>query len=71
MQILLFLATNVAVLVVISIVFNVLGLDGVLQQNNVDLDLGALLVMSAVIGVSGSRISSCRSGRTNTAWGCM
>ncbi len=57
MQIMLFLATNVAVLLVVSIVFKVLGLDGVLQQNGVDLDLTALLIMSAVIGVSGSLIS--------------
>lgn len=57
MRILLFLATNAAVLVLISIVFRVLGIDGVLQQNGVDLDLQALLVMSAVIGFGGSFIS--------------
>lgn len=57
MQILLFIATNAAVLVLISIVFNLLGLEGVLQQNGVDLDLGALLVMSAVIGMGGSFVS--------------
>ncbi len=57
MRILLFLATNAAVLVVISIVFRVLGLEGILQENGVDLDLGALLVMSAVIGFGGSFIS--------------
>ena len=47
-RILLFLATNAAILVVISVVFNLLGIDGVLQQNNVDLNLQALLIMSAV-----------------------
>ena len=57
MRILLFLATNAAVLVVVSVVFQVLGLEGILQQNGVDLNLSALLVMSAVIGVSGSLIS--------------
>jgi len=57
MRILLFLATNAAVLVVISIVFQLLGLEGILQANGVDLDLGALLVMSAVIGFGGSFIS--------------
>lgn len=57
MRILLFLGTNLAVLVVISIVFNLLGLSGVLAANNVDLDLGALLVFAAVIGFSGSLIS--------------
>jgi len=56
-RILLFLATNAAILVVISLVFNVLGIDGLLQQNGVDLDLRALLIMSAVIGMGGSFIS--------------
>jgi heat shock protein HtpX len=57
MRIFLFLATNAAILVVISVVFNLLGIDGILQENGVDLDLGALLVMSAVIGFTGSFIS--------------
>lgn len=57
MRILLFLATNAAILVLISIVFNVLGLNGILDQQGVNLDLNALLVMSAVIGMSGSVIS--------------
>lgn len=56
-RILLFLATNAAVLVLISIVFQVLGIDGILAQNGVDLNLQALLVMSAVIGFGGSFIS--------------
>jgi heat shock protein HtpX len=34
-----------------------LGIDGLLAQNGVDLDLGALLIYSAVIGFSGSLIS--------------
>ncbi|MES9962994.1 MAG: protease HtpX, partial [Candidatus Sedimenticola sp. 20ELBAFRAG] len=34
-----------------------LGIEGILQSNQVDLDLNALLVMSAVIGFSGSFIS--------------
>jgi len=57
MRIMLFLATNAAILVVITIVFNVLGLQGVLAQNGVDLDLKALLVMSGIVGMSGSLIS--------------
>ncbi|MGB5261599.1 MAG: protease HtpX [Gammaproteobacteria bacterium] len=57
MRILLFLATNAAVLVLISVVFQVLGIDGILAENNVDLNLQALLVMSAVIGFGGSFIS--------------
>jgi heat shock protein HtpX len=56
-RILLFLATNAAVLVVISVVFRLLGLEGILAQNGVDLNLNALLVYSAIIGFSGSLIS--------------
>ena len=50
MRILLFLATNMAVLVLVSIVFNLLGLQGILAENGVDLNLGALLVFCAVFG---------------------
>jgi heat shock protein HtpX len=57
MRILLFLATNAAILVVISVVFQILGLESTLAANGVDLNLEALLVMSAVIGFSGSFIS--------------
>ena len=57
MRIILFLATNAAILVVVSIIFNVLGLSGTLDAQGIDLNLNALLVMSAVIGVTGSVIS--------------
>jgi len=57
MRIFLFLATNVAIMVVISIVFNLLGLSGTLDAQGIGLDLNALLVMSAVIGMTGSVIS--------------
>src|SRR5690606_16863383 len=56
-RIALFLATNVAVLVLISAIFRLLGFEGLLQENGVDLDLGALLLYSAIIGFSGSLIS--------------
>ncbi|MFC1688777.1 protease HtpX [Pseudomonadota bacterium] len=57
MRIMLFLATNAAVLVLISIVFQVFGFEGILAENGVDLNLQALLVLSAVIGFGGSFIS--------------
>jgi len=57
MRIFLFLATNIAIMAVISIVFSLLGLNGILDAQGVDLDLNALLVLSAVIGMTGSFIS--------------
>lgn len=57
MRIGLFLLTNIAVIAVISIVFSVFGLGGVLDEQGVNLDLTSLLVMSAVIGFAGSLIS--------------
>lgn len=57
MRILLFLATNMAVLVLVSIVFNLLGLQGILANNGVDLNLSALLVFCAIFGFGGSLIS--------------
>jgi heat shock protein HtpX len=56
-RILLFLATNFAVLIVISLVFKLLGFQGLLQANGVDLNLGAVLVWAGLIGFSGSIIS--------------
>ncbi len=56
-RIVLFLATNIAVLIILSIVLSILGVDSLLQENNVDLDLQALLIFSAVFGMGGSFIS--------------
>jgi len=57
MRILLFLATNAAVLLLVSIIFHFLGLGNVLRQNGVGLNLDSLLIYSAVFGMSGSFIS--------------
>lgn len=57
MRIALFLITNIAVMVVISILFSVFGVGQVLDANGVDLDLGKLLIYSAIIGFTGSIIS--------------
>ena len=57
MRILLFLATNMAVLVLVSFVFNLLGLEGILAANGVDLNLSSLLIFCAVFGFGGSLIS--------------
>ncbi len=43
MRIFLFLATNIAIMVVISIVFSLLGLSGTLDAQGIDLDLNALV----------------------------
>jgi len=56
-RIFLFIATNAAILVVVSIVFNVLGLSSALDAQGIGLNLNALLVMSAIIGMTGSVIS--------------
>lgn len=57
MRILLFLATNLAVLVLVGTIFNLLGFQGLLQENGVDLNLQALLVFCALFGFGGSFIS--------------
>jgi len=53
----LFLMTNIAILVVLSIVLNVLGVESILAENGVDLNYKALLIFSAVFGMGGSFIS--------------
>lgn len=57
MRILLYLATNIAVIAVLSITMRLLGIESLLDQQGVNLDLNALLVYAAVIGFSGSLIS--------------
>jgi heat shock protein HtpX len=57
MRIFLFLLTNAAVLLLIGIVFQALGLGNYLSQRGVHLNLDSLLLFSAVIGMSGSFIS--------------
>ncbi|OGA14448.1 MAG: zinc metalloprotease HtpX [Betaproteobacteria bacterium RIFCSPLOWO2_12_FULL_63_13] len=54
-RIFLFLATNIAVVVLLSVVLNVLGLNSYLTQNGIN--VGALLVFSAVVGFAGSIFS--------------
>ncbi|EGV27882.1 protease htpX [Thiorhodococcus drewsii AZ1] len=56
MRIILFILTNAAILVVISVVFRLLGLDGALLQNG-GIDMTSLLIMAAIVGFSGSLIS--------------
>jgi heat shock protein HtpX len=57
MRILLFLVTNLAIMIMVSLIFSILGLQGTLDAQGVHLDLQSLLIMSAVIGMSGSFIS--------------
>ena len=57
MRIVLFLVTNIAVMAVISVLFSVFGVGQVLDANGVDLDLGKLLIYSAIIGFTGSILS--------------
>jgi len=57
MRILLFLATNFAILLVAGTVLNLIGFDSIMAANGVDLNLNALLVFCAVFGFSGSLIS--------------
>jgi heat shock protein HtpX len=56
-RILLFLATNIAVLVLLAIVLRLLGVDSILDEQGVGIDTNSLLILSAVIGFGGSFIS--------------
>jgi heat shock protein HtpX len=56
-RILLFIATNLAILVVLSITLRLLGVERILDEQGVGLDLNALLIFSAVLGFTGSLIS--------------
>ena len=53
----LFLGTNLAVILVASMTFRLLGFESILYNNGVDLNLQALLVFCALFGFGGSLIS--------------
>lgn len=56
-RIFLFLATNLAIIVVLSISLRLLGVERILDEQGVGLDLKSLLIFAAVIGFGGSFIS--------------
>jgi heat shock protein HtpX len=53
----LFLATNIAIMLVLGIVLQLLGIESVLDEQGVDLNLESLLIFSAIFGMGGSFIS--------------
>jgi heat shock protein HtpX len=57
MRILLFVATNLAVVLIASITLSLFGFNGFMAANGVDLDLSQLLVFCAVFGFAGSLLS--------------
>lgn len=57
MRILLFLGTNIAVLLVASITFRLLGLEQFMYQQGVGLNLTGSLILAAMFGMGGSFIS--------------
>ena len=56
-RVFLFLVTNLAVLVVASVVLRLLGVEGYLTQRGVGVDMRSLLIFCAVFGMVGSLIS--------------
>jgi heat shock protein HtpX len=56
-RITLFLATNFAILIVMSITLRLLGVERILDEQGAGLDFNALLIFSAVFGMAGSIIS--------------
>ena len=56
-RILLFLLTNIAIMVILSITLRVLGVESLLAQNGSDLNLNALVIFSGIFGFGGAFIS--------------
>lgn len=56
-RVVLFLATNIAIIFVLSISLQIFGFEGFLQKNGVDLNLESLLLFAAIFGFGGSFIS--------------
>ena len=56
-RIMLFLATNLAIIVVLSITLRILGVERILDEQGTGLNINALLVFAAVFGMGGSFLS--------------
>lgn len=56
-RVFLFIATNLAVLVVLSITLRLLGVDSLLDQSGTGLNITALLIFASVLGFGGAFIS--------------
>ena len=56
-RILLFLLTNIAIMVILSITLRILGVDSLLMQNGSNLNINALVIFSGVFGFGGAFIS--------------
>lgn len=63
-RVFLFLATNLAIIVVLSITLRLLGVERILDAQGVGLDINTLLIFAAVFGFGGSLISLALSKRT-------
>lgn len=56
-RIILFLATNLAIIVVLSITLRLLGFERILNEQGTDLDINSLLLFASVFGFGGSLMS--------------
>ena len=56
-RIFLFLITNIAIMVVLSITLRILGVESLLAQNGSDLNINALVIFSGIYGFGGAFIS--------------
>ena len=63
-RVLLFLGTNLAVILLASMTFRLLGFESFLTNQGVDLNLTALLVFCALLGFGGSFVSLLMSKRS-------
>ncbi|MBS1236364.1 MAG: zinc metalloprotease HtpX [Proteobacteria bacterium] len=66
-RVLLFLATNIAVLLVLSVTLHLLGIDTMLNEQG-GLNMTSLLIMAAVLGMGGSFISLAMSKWMASGW---
>lgn len=56
-RVFLFLATNIAIMLVLSVTLRLIGFEGILDQQGVDLNINALVIFAGVFGMGGAFIS--------------
>jgi heat shock protein HtpX len=56
-RVVLFLITNLAIILVLSIVLSLLGVESILDEQGIGIDISSLIIFAAVLGFGGSLIS--------------
>ena len=67
-RVFLFLATNIAIMAVLSITLRLIGFEGILDRQGVDLNINSLVIFAGIFGMGGAFISLAKPINNTTAY---